>query len=137
MALRVGLARGMTRAGQVASRRPFSTTVADGGLTALSVGELKQLLSERGVDYRDCLEKADLAKRLSESSGQTKGPSSRPTSLTPGELQTVETFQRVSPSVAFIQTTQVMREAPLSLRAMEVPAGTGSGFLWDDKGHVV
>ena len=28
-------------------------------------------------------------------------------------------------------------EAPLSLRAMEVPAGTGSGFLWDDKGHVV
>jgi len=117
------------------SRRAFSTSTST--VEALSVGELKQLLSERGVDYRDCLEKADLAKRLSESSAQAKAPSPRPTTLTPSELQTVETFQRVSPSVAFIQTMQVMREAPLSLRAMEVPAGTGSGFLWDELGHVV
>lgn len=43
----------------------------EGGLSALTVGELKQLLSERGVDYRDCLEKSDLAKRLSESAGQS------------------------------------------------------------------
>ena len=43
----------------------------DGGVP-LTIGELKQLLSERGVDYRDCLEKSDLAKRLSESAGQSK-----------------------------------------------------------------
>ena len=36
----------------------------------LSVGELKKLLSDRGVDFRDCLEKADLVQRLKESSGR-------------------------------------------------------------------
>ena len=75
---------------------------ADGSLASLSVGELKQLLSERGVDFRDCLEKRDLTKRLTETASQRKvaGSSSRPLDLTPTEMRTVETFQRVSPSVA-------------------------------------
>ena len=30
------------------------------GLESLSVGELKSLLSERGIDFRDCLEKREL-----------------------------------------------------------------------------
>ena len=52
-------------------------------------------------------------------------------------MRTVETFQRVGPSVAFIQTIQtkmIQPESHLPLRPMEIPAGTGSGFLWDDKG---
>ena len=35
-----------------------------GGLGSLSVTELKRLLSERGIDFRDCLEKRDLIRRL-------------------------------------------------------------------------
>lgn len=35
-----------------------------GALSALSVAELKRLLIDRGVDYRDCLEKKDLVDRL-------------------------------------------------------------------------
>jgi len=123
------------------SGRPYSSVPDVGGLGSLSIGELKQLLSERGVDYRDCLEKSDLTRRLQENAmKQGKAVSRRPSSsadLTAGELRTVDTFQRVSPSVAFITTSILQRESQLSLRATEVPAGTGSGFLWDDKGHVV
>jgi hypothetical protein len=38
-----------------------------GGLGSLSVGELKALLTERGIDFRDCLEKRDLVERLENS----------------------------------------------------------------------
>jgi S1-C subfamily serine protease len=44
----------------------------------------------------------------------------------------------VSPSVAYIQT--VASAGPRSLQSLqgtEVPQGAGSGFLWDDRGHVV
>lgn len=33
-------------------------------ISALSVKELKQALSSKGIDFSDCLEKADLVKRL-------------------------------------------------------------------------
>ena len=35
-----------------------------------------------------------------------------------------------------IRSMQLGRD-PLTMRSMEVPAGAGSGFLWDDTGHVV
>jgi S1-C subfamily serine protease len=45
-------------------------------------------------------------------------------------------FRRVSPSVVYITTLdRVVNLLTLSVR--EVPSGTGSGFLWDDAGHVV
>jgi len=106
------------------------------GLSALSVGELKRLLSERGVDFRDCLEKADLVERLESSAASGKPSSAPPTGLTESETRTVSTFTRVSPSVAFITTSQAVA-TPFSLRPMETPSGAGSGFIWDDKGHVV
>merc|ERR1719261_899974 len=34
------------------------------GLYSLSVTELKRLLSERGIDFRDCIEKRELVERL-------------------------------------------------------------------------
>ena len=40
------------------------TSSTAGGLSSLSVTELKRILSERGVDFRDCLEKRDLIDRL-------------------------------------------------------------------------
>ncbi len=52
------------------------------------------------------------------------------------ERNTIELFRRVSPSVAFITNKQLRRDV-FSLNVFEIPAGTGSGFVWDDRGHVV
>ena len=116
--------------------RPRRAVLTAAGPEAnLSVGELKKLLSDRGVDFRDCLEKADLVQRLKESSGR-RAPAV-PSQLLDSEQRVVSTFQRVSPSVAFITTSQLAVESPLNFKAMEVPAGSGTGFVWDEAGHVV
>lgn len=111
---------------------------------SLSVTELKRLLSERGVDFRDCLEKRDLIDRLknSKASSSSNNNSRQPTQplmdLSAHEQSLIETFKRVSPCVANIKTTTVVTaQDGLRLRSLEIPQGTGSGFLWDDKGHVV
>ena len=56
--------------------------------------------------------------------------------LEPDELNNVNVFKRISPSVVHITTTAAQRDF-FSRRVFEVPAGTGSGFLWDEAGHVV
>lgn len=108
-------------------------------LSTLSVTELKRLLSERGVDFRDCLEKRDLIERLKNSEASSSRRASVPMmGLSDHEQLLIETFKRVSPSVANIKTTTTATvQQGLRLRSLEVPQGTGSGFLWDDKGHVV
>lgn len=106
--------------------------------SSLSVSELKRLLSERGVDFRDCLEKRDLVERLQQSPPWKGDPISTSGSsfLTGDENRLIQTFKRVSPSVAYVQTAfQTTRG--FSLTPTEVPAGSGSGFLWDTRGHVV
>lgn len=52
------------------------------------------------------------------------------------ERNTIGIFQRTSPSVVFISTTDT-RVNPWSRAVSEAPSGTGSGFVWDNKGHVV
>ncbi|KAJ8599996.1 hypothetical protein CTAYLR_001831 [Chrysophaeum taylorii] len=109
-------------------------------INEFSTSELKRLLSERGVDFRDCLEKSELVQRLQKSlrEGDPEvGEASTIAGLSPNEQSTVKLFQSVAPSVAFITTSVVRQASPLSMRAVEVPAGSGSGFVWDDKGHVV
>ena len=109
----------------------------------LSVGELKRALESRGIDFRDCLEKSDLVARLrqdlqdEDTMGVVAG--SRADELTSHERRLVSLFERCSRSVAFIQTTTVnSQSSQLSLNAtQEHPAGTGSGFVWDTKGHVI
>ncbi len=56
--------------------------------------------------------------------------------LDPEERHTIQLFKDAARSVAFI-TTQVERVDYWSRNVFEVPAGSGSGFLWDDRGHVV
>ena len=56
--------------------------------------------------------------------------------LTPHERMVIETFERAAPSVACVQTSVAMQQ-PFTLRATEVRAGAGSGFVWDSDGHVV
>jgi len=65
-----------------------------------------------------------------------------PRAITPrGELaddekSTIELFRNVSPSVVYI-TSKTVRRDMFSFNAMEVPQGTGSGFIWDANGYVV
>jgi len=54
-----------------------------------------------------------------------------------GEEQTTVTiFKRASPSVVYITTLQRVMN-PWTRDVFSVPQGTGSGFIWDDLGHVV
>lgn len=52
------------------------------------------------------------------------------------EKHTIALFKGAQRSVAFI-TTQVERVDYWTRNVLEVPAGSGSGFVWDDRGHVV
>jgi S1-C subfamily serine protease len=52
------------------------------------------------------------------------------------EQNTIEVFQQARASVVFITTlSQIVN--PWSRSVFSVPAGTGSGLLWDAKGHIV
>lgn len=111
-----------------------------GGLSSLSISELKRLLTDRNIDFRDCLEKRDLVERLQESSSSSKSSSSFSSSfssLTDPENRLIKTFKRVSPGVAYIQSMSTIQQGRFALQGLEVPAGTGSGFLWDKQGHIV
>src|SRR3954464_2984326 len=52
------------------------------------------------------------------------------------ERNAVELFKKLSPSVVYITTLQ-QRVNLWTRNVTEIPQGTGSGFLWDDAGHVV
>ncbi len=52
------------------------------------------------------------------------------------ERSNIEVFERVSPSVTYITNKRLQRDY-FSFNVMEIPQGTGSGFLWDSKGHIV
>ncbi|KAH9742193.1 hypothetical protein KPL70_002875 [Citrus sinensis] len=52
------------------------------------------------------------------------------------ELATVRLFQENTPSVVNI-TNLAARQDAFTLDVLEVPQGSGSGFVWDSKGHVV
>jgi S1-C subfamily serine protease len=56
--------------------------------------------------------------------------------LAAGEQATIALFREASPSVVYITSLGLVRDW-YSLRPVEIPRGTGSGFLWDDQGHVV
>ena len=52
------------------------------------------------------------------------------------ERVNMEVFEQASPSVTYI-TNKRFRRDYFSLNVTEIPQGTGSGFLWDSKGHIV
>ena len=52
------------------------------------------------------------------------------------EESTIALFAAASPSVVFVTTLTVHLDQ-VSLDPMAMPAGTGSGFVWDQRGHVV
>ena len=56
--------------------------------------------------------------------------------LAQDEKSTIELFKQVSPSVVYITSIALQRDF-LRFRAMEIPRGTGSGFVWDENGYIV
>lgn len=56
--------------------------------------------------------------------------------LSDDEKTTIQIFQNAAPSVVFI-TSLEYRSDVFGTNVMEIPAGTGSGFVWDSAGHVV
>lgn len=56
--------------------------------------------------------------------------------LAEDERSTITLFEQARGSVVFIATTERVLN-PWTRNALQVPRGTGSGFLWDRLGHVV
>ncbi|CAA2992350.1 protease Do-like 1, chloroplastic [Olea europaea subsp. europaea] len=59
-----------------------------------------------------------------------------PRKLQTDELATVRLFQENTPSVVYITNLAAKQDA-FTLDVLEVPQGSGSGFIWDAQGHVV
>jgi len=56
--------------------------------------------------------------------------------LAADEHTTIELFEQSRDSVVYISTAQIVRDV-WTRNVFSVPRGTGSGFIWDDAGHVV
>lgn len=73
---------------------------------------------------------------------QLSGASSEPRPIAPrgrlsqNELTAVDIFESASPAVVYITTLQHVRDF-WTRNVMRVPRGTGSGFVWDEDGHIV
>lgn len=52
------------------------------------------------------------------------------------EARTTEIFRSASPSVVHITTQQIQRDF-FSLDMYRIPRGSGTGFVWDEEGHIV
>ncbi|MBI1224234.1 MAG: trypsin-like serine protease [Bacteroidetes bacterium] len=59
-----------------------------------------------------------------------------PPGLNEGEKATIRLFENSAPSVAYITTSQ-LRQDYWTRNVMEIPQGSGSGFVWDKDGHVI
>jgi len=56
--------------------------------------------------------------------------------LAADERSTIELFEKSRASVVYISTSQLVQDA-WSRNIFSIPRGTGSGFFWDEAGHVV
>ena len=54
------------------------------------------------------------------------------------EKNTVEVFRKVSNAVVNVSSSKITRSRSIfDPEPMEVPSGAGSGFIWDNQGHIV
>jgi protease Do-like 1, chloroplastic len=68
--------------------------------------------------------------------GKPRTISPSPPELGPDERATMTVFERATKSVVFIANTAIQRDI-WSFDIMEVPRGSGSGFVWNKQGHIV
>lgn len=73
---------------------------------------------------------------------QLRNPEAEPRAVTArgdlaaDELNTIDIFRENSSSVVYV-TSIALRRGFFSLNAVEIPKGTGSGFVWDKEGRIV
>ncbi len=78
----------------------------------------------------------------SRAQGQLRNPHAVSRSVTPRsglnseERATIALFRQASPSVVYITTLARQRDF-FSLNITEIPQGSGSGFVWDQEGHII
>jgi len=53
------------------------------------------------------------------------------------ERNAIEVFERSSPAVVFIKNASLVQFPFFSLDIYEIPQGSGSGLIWDDRGYIV
>jgi S1-C subfamily serine protease len=56
--------------------------------------------------------------------------------LSESEQRNIRLFEEASPSVVYI-TSVALQEDLFSRDISQIPLGTGSGFIWDDAGHII
>jgi S1-C subfamily serine protease len=56
--------------------------------------------------------------------------------LAADEVSNIDIFKKSSPSVVHITSLAQQRDM-FSMNVQQVPTGTGTGFVWDDSGHIV
>src|SRR5690349_16368807 len=56
--------------------------------------------------------------------------------LTPDERVTIDVFERSKRSVVYISTSERVRD-PWTRNVRSIPRGTGSGFVWDERGNII
>ncbi len=76
-----------------------------------------------------------LGRKRNDPNAQSRAVTARG-NLAAEEKTTIEIFKNTSPSVVFI-TSIALRRSLFSLNAVEIPQGTGSGFVWDKEGRIV
>ena len=129
-----------SRAPRVASKGPPSLSAAPfagaaRGAVAAAASLLVSLSALEPAGAVGAVAAAPLGtSRLSSSPAVSAGAR---TALDAEETATVSLFKTNTPSVAFITNKQLRRASPYALDATEIPIGAGSGFVWDDEGHVV
>ena len=56
---------------------------------------------------------------------------------TEDEANSTEIFSKASPAVVYVTTTTLRRRNPFSFDVLEIPRGSGTGFVWHESGLVV
>jgi S1-C subfamily serine protease len=102
-----------------------------GILIGIAVGLILTSTLSNFVDTKKPMPNADTVRAMAPTSAVAED-----TALLPDERNTINVFQEVAPSVVFI-TSKALRQGFFFTDTYEVPAGSGSGFVWDNGGHVV
>jgi S1-C subfamily serine protease len=96
-----------------------------------NIAENKMALVKKELSRRNVLSASALAL-----STLMTLPVKSATALDGDEMKRIGVFEKCSPSVVYIDTF-IERRDTLSTNILEVPLGSGSGFVWDKKGHIV
>jgi S1-C subfamily serine protease len=89
-----------------------------------------------GIGWREWAPRADGAPPAAPVAGATERDVAVRGGLDAEELATIGLFERTRDSVVFI-STRARVQNPWTRNVFQVPQGSGSGFIWDDAGHVV